>query len=130
MTTSTINKTINCNIERVWEVVTDFKKCSWRSDLSRTEIVDETHFIEYTKSGYPTYFTITVKEPYKRLEFDIDNSNMSGHWIGIFKQQNRQTEVEFTEEITLKKLLLKPFIKSYLRKQQQLYIKDLLSKLI
>ena len=28
--------------------------------------------VQYTKEGYPTTFTITVVEPYKRWEFDMD----------------------------------------------------------
>lgn len=127
MTTSTIKKTTDCNIERVWEAVTAFKECSWRSDLSRTEVIDEKHFVEYTKNGYPTYFTITVNEPYARLEFDLENSNMSGHWIGVFHEKGNQTEVEFTEKIKLKKFFMRPFAVLYLRRQQKLYMKSLVA---
>ena len=35
------------------------------------------------------------------------------------------TEIDFTEEVTAKKLLLKPFVKGYLKKQQERYIADL-----
>lgn len=113
------------DIQRVWEVVTSLKNYSWRSDLSRIEILNENQFVEYTKDNYPTTFTITKTEPYKRWEFDMENSNMKGHWTGIFTEADGNTEIDFTEEVTAKKVIMKPFVKSYLKKQQELYISDL-----
>lgn len=55
----------------------------------------------------------------------MENSNMTGHWIGIFSQKDGQTEIDFTEEVTVKKPIMKLLIKSYLKKQQETYIKDL-----
>ena len=98
---------------------------TWRSDLSKTEIVSEKQFIEYTKDGYPTTFTVTLVEPYKRWEFDMENSNMKGHWIGVFTQKGEETEIDFTENVTAKKIIMKLFVKSYLRKQQAQFVLDL-----
>lgn len=114
-----------CNISKVWEVVTDVRTYSWRSDLSRTEILNEKQFIEYTKEGYATNFVVTVKEPYKRWEFDMENDNMKGHWTGIFTQKEEETEIDFTEEVEVKHMLMKPFVKIYLKKQQAQFISDL-----
>ena len=75
MTTSNIKVTLSCDIHKVWEIITAFKNYTWRSDLSKTEVISSRQFIEYTKEGYPTTFTITVTEPYKRWEFDMENSN-------------------------------------------------------
>ena len=97
----------------------------WRSDLSKIEIINEKQFVEYTKDGFATTFTITVSEPCKRWEFDMENSNMKGHWIGIFSEKDGQTEIDFTEDVTTKKLILKPFVKGFLKKQQELYVSDL-----
>lgn len=55
----------------------------------------------------------------------MENSNMKGHWIGVFSDKNGQTEIEFTEDITTKKLIMKPFAKFFLKKQQELYVSDL-----
>ena len=98
---------LQCDIQRVWEVVTSLEDYSWRSDLSKIEIINENQFIEYTKDGYSTTFTITVKEPYTRLEFDMENENIKGHWIGLFTQRDGQTEINFMEDITAKKIILK-----------------------
>ena len=43
---------------------------------------------------------------------------MKGHWIGVFTQKGEQTEIDFTEDVTAKKTIMKPFVKAYLKKQQ------------
>ena len=113
------------DVKKVWETVTSLENVAWRSDLSRIEIVDDKMFIEYTKEGYATTFTVTATDPYRRWEFDMENDNMKGHWTGVFTQKGEGTEVDFTEDVTAKKLVMKPFVGAYLRKQQAQYIADL-----
>ena len=113
------------DVKRVWDTVTSLENVAWRSDLSKIEIVNDKQFIEYTKEGYATTFTVTVMEPCRRWEFDMENSNMKGHWTGVFTQKIEGTEVDFTEDVTAKKLLMKPFVGAYLKKQQAQYISDL-----
>ena len=125
MAISKIKAVFHNDIKDVWNVVTSLDNYQWRSDLSRIEVISDKQFIEYTKGGYATTFTITATEPFERWEFDMENSNMKGHWTGVFSFQNGQTEIEFTEDVTAKKLIMKPFVKSYLRKQQELYVSDL-----
>ncbi len=126
MTTSNIKESINCDVRKVWETVLAIEKYSqWRSDLSKTEVINEKQFIEYTKDGFPTTFTITVVEPYERWEFDMENSNIKGHWTGIFTSKGNKTQIDFTECVTVKKIIMKPFVKSYLRKQQAQFVMDL-----
>ena len=127
---SNINTIINNDIQKVWNIVLAVDKYNlWRSDLSKTEIINDKQFIEYTKNGYATTFTITVVEPYKRWEFDMENSNMKGHWIGIFTPKGNQTEINFTEDVQAKKWFMKPFVKSYLKKQQTQFVEDLMKSL-
>lgn len=126
MVTSNINEIIRNDIHKVWEVVLDVNGYrSWRSDLSKTEIVSEKQFIEYTQNGYATKFTITVVEPYKCWEFDMENSNIRGHWTGIFTAKGDETQVDFTENVIAKKWFLKPFVKAYLKRQQKQFVNDL-----
>lgn len=125
MAISNIKAVFSEDIQKVWETVTDVKNYTWRSDLSKTEILNEKQFVEYTKEGYATTFTITVTEPCKRWEFDMENGNMKGHWIGVFTQSESGTEIDFTEDVTAKKIFMKPFIKAYLKKQQAQFIADL-----
>ena len=52
MAISNINAIINDDIHKVWDIVFAVDKYSaWRSDLSKTEIINEKQFIEYTKDG-------------------------------------------------------------------------------
>ena len=125
MPVSNIRAAFPCEVERVWKTVTDLSDWSWRSDLSRIETAGDGQFIEYTTEGYPTTFTVTAMEPCRRWEFDMDNTNMHGHWTGTFVQNGANTEVSFTEDVTAKKLLLKPFVRTYLKKQQANYMRDL-----
>ena len=125
MAISKIKTVFQRDLQTVWDVVTSLENYQWRSDLGRIEAVGENQFIEYTKDGYATTFTITASEPYERWEFDMENSNMVGHWTGVFRGKGGQTEIEFTEDVTAKKLIMKPFVKGYLKKQQKQYISDL-----
>lgn len=113
------------DIKKVWEIVTSLNNYSWRRDLSEIIVLSENSFIEHTKDGYKTTFTVTCREEYKRWEFDMENDNMSGHWKGVFSYTDGITSVDFTETVKAKKLLLKPFMGIYLRKQQAAYVKDL-----
>ena len=130
MAVSNIKATFQNNIQKVWETVTSLENYAWRSDLSKIEILNENQFVEYTKKGYATDFTITVIEPYKRWEFDMENDNMKGHWIGIFTSKDEQTEIDFTEDVVAKKFFMKPFVKGFLKKQQVQYVSDLKKALL
>ena len=125
MAVSNIKASFESDIQKTWNTVTSLEEYAWRSDLSKIEVLNEKQFIEYTKEGYATTFTVTATEPYKRWEFDMENENMKGHWIGIFTAKDGQTEIDFTEDVTAKKIFMKPLVKSFLKKQQEQYISDL-----
>ena len=127
MAASNIKALIPGELQKVWELVLNTENyAAWRSDLSKAEVISDKKFIEYTKDGYPTTFTVTLVEPYRRWEFDMENSNMTGHWTGIFTAKGDKTEIEFTEQVKAKKWLLKPFVKLYLRKQQTRFVTDIM----
>ncbi len=115
----------SCEVQKVWDIMTSLDNYGWRSDLDRIEVISENQFVEYTKEGYATTFTVTLTKPCERWEFDMENSNMKGHWTGIFTQKEGQTKISLTENVTAKKLLLRPFVKMYLKKQQEAYVQDL-----
>ncbi len=92
----------NCSVQKVWNIVTSLTDYAWRSDLGKIEVVSENQFIEYTP-----------------------NDNMKGHWTGVFSETGSETEIDFTEDVEAKKLMMKPFVKGYLKKQQAKYIDDL-----
>lgn len=126
MVKSNIKKEFNCDIEKLWNIITDNTNYIWRSDLSKIEIIDNKHFIEYAKNNYPTYFTITSKENLKEYKFDIENTNIKGKWTGIFKElSNGNVELDFTEEIETDNIIMKLLAKPYLKTQQKRYMRDL-----
>ncbi|MFQ9516602.1 MAG: polyketide cyclase [Eubacterium sp.] len=126
MAIANMKVTLLSDIKEVWNVVTSCEKYEWRSDLSKIEVIEENKtFVEYTKEGYATKFTITTYKPYERYEFDMDNRNMYGHWVGVFSYENGKTVIDFTENVIAKKFFMKPLVGMYLKKQQENYIRDL-----
>lgn len=118
-------ETLPYEITRVWEVVTSLTEYQWRSDVDRIEVLDDHRFIEYTKAGYPTTFTVRDMQLHQRWEFAVENDNILGSWTGEFFQQGGGTRLEFQERVTAKKPWLRPFIKVYLKRQQARYFSDL-----
>ena len=130
MIKSNIKKQFSCDKNKLWNIITDNSNYKWRTDLSKIEIIDENHFIEYTKNNFPTYFTITAKEKLKEYKFDLENANLKGRWIGTFKElPNGQIELDFTEEIEVNSLIMKLLAKPYLKSQQKRYMRDLKKEL-
>lgn len=131
MTTSNIKAIIQCDIHKVWETVLAVERYhTWRSDVSKTELIDENQFIEYTPNGYSTNFSVSVVEPLKRLELDVENSHTKGHWTVVFASKGSETEIDFTACVTAKKLSMRPIGKSvfeqtYLKKAQAQFVTDL-----
>ena len=126
MIKSNIKKQFSCDKNKLWDIITDNSNYKWRTDLSKIEIIDETHFIEYTKNSFPTYFTITAKEKLKEYKFDLENDKIKGKWVGIFKElPNGNIELDFTEEIEVNSFIMKLLAKPYLKSQQKRYMKDL-----
>lgn len=71
MTTSSIKIMIPCEIHKAWETITAVEAYhTWRSDVSKTELISEKQFITYTQSNYATTFTVTAMEPYQRLNLN------------------------------------------------------------
>ena len=49
MKRSTVTAQFLCDNKTVWNIITDNQNYSWRNDLSKVEVIDESHFDEYTK---------------------------------------------------------------------------------
>lgn len=117
MTESNIKVMIQCDIHKVWETVLAARSYhTWRSDVSKTEVIDEKRFTEYTKDGYSTAFTVTVVEPHRCWEVDVENVHIKGHWTLVFTSKGSETESDFTACVTAKQLTLRPIGKSVFEK--------------
>ena len=114
-----------CPVEQVWQTVTDLSHTAWRSDLKRVEVLDEAHFVEHTKGGYATNFTVTAWEPLRRWAFTMENGNMTGSWEGIFEAAEGGVRLTCTEEVNAKHWWMRPFVPGYLKRQQRRYLDDL-----
>jgi len=126
MKKATVIARFHSSIETVWNIVTDNTAFDWRSDIVKIEVSDDgNRFTELTKDGFETDFTIVLKKPYERYEFDMKNKNMDGHWIGLFSKDGSGTKIEFTEEVEVANPIMNLFVKAYLKKQQATYITDL-----
>lgn len=134
MLKSTITAEFDQDIITVWNVVTNLKDCSWRSDISRiTVLTNPNSFIEYTKKGFATKFDIRAKELCERYELDMENKNMTGHWTGIFRAlPGDRTMVEFTGEMQMKHPVRGFFARFFMnrKKIQETYLADLRDKLL
>ena len=129
MTVSTVAGIFDWDIKQVWSAVTDFQDWKWRSDIKGIEVRGAVHFTEYSKEGYATEFKVTRCVPYERWELEFENKNMKGHWTGVFLPEGERTRLVFTEEVTAKKIMLRPILRTYIKRQQERYMTDLRKKL-
>lgn len=131
MTTSNIKAIIHCDIHKVWETILAVEQYhTWRSDVSKTEMTTEKQFTEYTKDGYSTMFTVTMVEPHRRWELDVENIHTKGHWTIVFASKDSETEIDLTACVAAKQLFLRPvgksvFEQTYLKKALTQFITDL-----
>ena len=126
MTTSHLKTVLPGPVQTVWAIVRDVQRYpDWRSDVERVEIPDARTFREYTKGGYVTKFTIIGEEPSRRWTLAMENANMTGRWVGVFRQRGAATVIDFTEYVTAKKWWMRPFVKPYLKRQQAQFAADL-----
>ncbi len=128
MIQANMKKIFHCDVTLLWNIITDNTNYAWRSDLSKLEIIDETHFIEYAENQFPTRFTITLKKPFTEYRFALENKNIKGNWIGIFKEQDDGSVLlDFTETIETDRFIMKLLAKPYIKRQQK-YMKDLIAE--
>ncbi|MDO5715191.1 MAG: polyketide cyclase [Tissierellia bacterium] len=129
MAIANIKVTLLCPIEKVWNTITNLEDFAWRSDLKNIRIVDDNHFVEISKEGVETYFKVIAFIPHQCWSFEIENEKIKGTWTGKFYSHGDKTTLDFTEDVLSKKLILKPFVGPYLRRQQRLYFEDLKKEL-
>ena len=130
MATSKVTVNFPCLVEQVWQTVTDLMNTAWRSDLARVEIIDHARFVEHTKSGYATHFTITACQPPHLWAFTMENGNMSGSWEGIFQAAEGGMQLTCTETVNARHWWMGPFVPGYLKRQQRRYLDDLRRELL
>ena len=126
MTVSNYKTILPGDVQTVWDIVTGAAGYpAWRSDVERVELLGRDAFAEHTRDGYVTNFTIIGEEPCRRWALAMENANLTGRWVGVFRQRGAATVIDFTECVTVKKRWMRPFVKLYLRRQQAQFAADL-----
>ena len=126
MTVSRFKTILPGDAQTVWDIVTGVMEYpAWRSDVERVEAPGVQTFWEYTKGGYVTKFTITGEEHCRRWTLAMENTNLTGRWVGVFRRRGAATAVDFTEYVTVKKFWMRPLVKLYLKRQQAQFAADL-----
>ena len=72
------------DVEKVFNVITNMKDCSWRSDLSKVVCIDDGKYIEYNRKNHPTKILVTEYLKNIQFEYGIQNEYYKGHWCGQF----------------------------------------------
>lgn len=132
MKTSVFTAEFQSNIETVWNVVTNNKDTSWRSDLEHVEVQPNgSSFTETAKGGISTEFTITEKQPFKRYAFNMQNKFFTGNWSGSFETLlTGGTKIIFEEKLQMRNPFLRLIsVFMNLKKMQEQYALDLRKKL-
>ena len=126
MVTSTITARLPYPPAPVWEAVTQVDRYPrWRSDLAGVDLPQEGTFVEHSREGIATRFTVTCADPCRRWEFSLENQRITGRWTGLFSPWEKGTQVTFTEAVSPKRWWMAPFLKGYLRRQQARFLADL-----
>ena len=122
MTVSRFKTILPCDARTVCDFLTGVMEFpAWRSDVERVESPGAMNF----KGGYVTKFTIIGEEPSRRWTLAMENANMTGRWVGVFRRRGAATVIDFTEYVTAKKWWMRPFVKPYLKRQQAQFAADL-----
>lgn len=133
--TFTKTAVLNSDVNKVFNIVTDFKnQTTWRNDVKEIIVIDNNTWTEVPKKG--TAITFKVKQKVENEIFEIEiiePKNFNGYWVGTFKQTKpNETAIEFKEVVTFSN----PFFRtiSYLfvdlDKTMDLYLENLKQKLI
>lgn len=114
------------DVKKVWNLVTDLNNQNWRTNIKNIEIYqDGQTFVEHTVDEYVTTIKINILEPFSRYEFNFENENMTGSWLGIFEEHEEGCQVTFIENVEAKRTVSKPFTKEYVKAQMTAYLRDL-----
>ena len=112
MAVSKVTCSFPCTVEQLWQIVTDLTHTDWRSDLARVEVLDD--------------FAVTTCKPKQFWAFTMENGNMSGSWEGHFEAMKGGSWLTCVETVNGKRWWMRPFVPSYLKRQQKMYLDDLL----
>lgn len=126
MSKYTISESFAARISDVWKLVTDVANYSWRSTISRCDLIDEKHFIEYAKDGTKTQFYISDSEYLRFWACDFQNEKISGHFVADFTLSGNKSIVSLTTRMQAKtSRIFGAFNNIHFMQEQKRFFKDL-----
>lgn len=132
--TFTKTAVLNSDVNKVFNIVTDFKnQTTWRNDVKEIIVIDNNTWTEVPKKG--TVITFKVKQKVENEIFEIEiiePKNFNGYWVGTFKTTKvNGTAIEFKEVITISNPFFRTlsFLFVDLNKTMDLYLQNLKQKL-
>ena len=132
--TFTKTAVLNSDVNKVFNIVTDFKnQTTWRNDVKEIIVIDNNTWTEVPQKG--TVITFKVKQKVENEIFEIEiiePKNFNGYWVGTFKTTKvNGTAIEFKEVITISNPFLRTlsFLFVDLNKTMDLYLQNLKQKL-
>lgn len=115
-------------VANVFKKITDIKNVNWRSDLNVIKGIDDNNFIEYSKKGYPTFYTVLKSTRNKSYELEFTNNKVEGYIKYFLKKEEDKTNIIVTLDITFVNAKFKMIAKHKLKKEWNKFISDLSKK--
>lgn len=87
------------SLEDVWEIVTDFDKSAWRTDIVEVDIAeDRKSYTETDINGVKTKYTIVENTPMKKYRVEFENTKIKGYLQAEFELKDIGSQVKFSQE--------------------------------
>lgn len=115
-------------VKDVWDIVVDNEHTKWRSNILKTEILDDGKWREYYTPKAFTDFCVTEYKQYVKYSFDMQSKWFSGTWQGYFyPTATGGTKIIFVERVHFRFPVLRWAAQCFwnLKKIQLNYLQDL-----
>lgn len=124
-----IEKEFNTNKIKLWNIIANNNE-KFKSNVIRTDIIDENNFIEYTRENIITKVEVIEKILHRKYMANIENQIVKGYFvINLIENSPNKTKVIFEIDVKAKNIFLKLGLKKKIIKGQINYFKDLAKKL-
>lgn len=126
---SIIEKEFNTNKIKLWNIIANnYEK--FKSNIIRTDIVDENHFTEYSRENIITKVEVIEKVLHQKYMANIENQIVKGYFIiNLIEKSPNETRIVFEIDVKAKSLFLNFGLKKKIVNGQINYFRDLAKRL-
>lgn len=126
---SIIEKEFNTNKIKLWNIIANnYEK--FKSNIIRTDIVDENHFTEYSRENIITKVEVIEKVLHQKYMANIENQIVKGYFIiNLIEKSPNETKIVFEIDVKAKSLFLNFGLKKKIVNGQINYFRDLAKRL-